>query len=147
MSAIKTLFVDDELWGVEHYLKHLKDMGRQVDQVRTYTDAIQKIEAGLEGYKSVVLDVRMSTAAARSKGVDFRSAGIRIYRLIRQRRQDIPVVILTNNFDQVPEDEIASDRYTRALDKSQTIPDQLWNALHTLEKTAQTATLPPRAGV
>ena len=106
-----------------------------VQHIRSYTEALEVITTRAPQYSSIILDVRIKPGAeGSSTNEDFRSAGISLYRQLRKLHPKAKVAILTHNFQNVPLDEIAADKYVIALDKAHTKPNELWRKIKELEQ-------------
>ena len=133
----KILFVDDETYSIEPYLDYLKSdaVGREVQHIHSYSNALEAIMTRAPEYSSIILDVRIKPGReGNSTNEDFQIAGIRLYRQLRKLHPKAKVAILTHNFQNVPLDEIAADKYAIAVDKAQYKPDELWRKIKELEQ-------------
>lgn len=126
---MKILFVDDENYAVDHFLKPLRNKWnlKKVDSVGKARAEFDRKEFDFD---VVVLDVQIRPAADEAMSdKEYQEAGINLYRRLRTIRPKQRIIILTNNPHRIPDDEVSQDPFVLCFDKSQIDPADLVAAI------------------
>ena len=105
----RTLFVEDERWGVIPYFKELENSGFECELAKDGDEAVKKLES--QHFDLVSLDVMFPTGKLLDQDTMPVKAGVKLLELIRQGKikncePDIKVIILTAVINSEIESEI-----------------------------------------
>lgn len=114
----KIFFVDDD-FAAELVVENLRQRGHDVQRMSSADEALANAEQ-IANSDLVVLDLIMPqsndmSAGPRSDGV--RSTGMLVFRDLRRRRGELPILVFTANQDPALIDVIKEDRYARYISR------------------------------
>ena len=111
----KIFFVDDD-FATELVVENLRQRGHDVHRASSMEEALRDVDR-IAGSDLVVLDLIMPRSGdePRDPPDGARCTGMLVYREIRSRRSDLPILVFTANQDPAPRQVIEADRHARYI--------------------------------
>ena len=113
-----SIFLVDDDFASDLIADNLRQRGHEVERLSSVDDALHHIDRVAAG-DLIILDLIMptSTPASLERVDGARSTGMAVFREVRRRRVDVPILVFTANQDPALVDVISSDSHARYLSR------------------------------
>jgi DNA-binding response OmpR family regulator len=135
---MKILFIDEDKAALRYYMLALNDHGFECEHIRNVDDAIKKIETEDRSYDFIILDSAMpaGTIYSDQKTEDGTLTGKFLFRDIRIKRPNVPILILTNFWLEWVQAAL-SEKMVRAEKKINVTPNKLIEIIQLMVKQSK----------